>query len=91
MGKQKHRSESREIINFHRLGNMGQILVKMNEQLDFLQAILLMNPDERAIIRKNLEEQDGQDLSDQDSGAREESGNDSEQAGDLGEDVSETV
>ena len=86
MPKQKHRSESREIINFHRLSNLGQLVVKMNEQLDFIQALVLMNADERVMIRKNLEEQDEQRQ--EDNGSGEESGDNSEQVGELGEGVS---
>lgn len=68
MGKQKHRNESREVINYHRLGNIGQLVIKMNEQLDFIQALCLMSDEEKAAIRKDMEEQDGLQ---QDSGAGE--------------------
>lgn len=60
MGKQKHRNESREVINYHRLGNLGQLVIKINEQLDLIHAILLMTDEERAVIRKQLEDQDEQ-------------------------------
>ena len=58
MGKQKHRNESREVINYHRLGNIGQLVIKMNEQLDFIQALCLMSDEEKAAIRKDMEEED---------------------------------
>lgn len=83
MAKQKHRSESRELINYHRLGNVGQLVVKMNEQMDLIQALLLMDDEERASIREKLEadnEQREQTIREQNNQAGDSSGSDLEQA-----------
>lgn len=61
MGKQKSQpNQSREAINYHRLSNMGQLMIKMNQQLDIVMELLLATDDEKALMRKQLEEQNEQ-------------------------------
>lgn len=52
----RSQNQSKDMINFHRLANIGQLLIKMNEQLDIIQAISLSSEEEKEAMRKELRE-----------------------------------